>query len=72
MATVKIRDIRELPAGEPTRVGLFNKIVMYEVDPTHVHFVQLPAETFTKAKLTEAIQKDMKARNELLGSDLVV
>jgi hypothetical protein len=67
---IKILDVREFPSTEPTRVGKFDKIVTYQIDPFRTYLITLPKETFSEEKVKEAIRKDMAEREKWIGKEL--
>lgn len=69
---VKILDVRKIPSGAPDRVGRYDMICTYQIDPLRTYIVTLPAEEFDEAKLKTAIRKDMDKRAEFEGREIEV
>jgi len=65
----KIFDVRRVPSAEPARVGKFDKLVMYELDPMRRYIVSLPEEDFTEDKMLEAVKADMAERAQYTGKE---
>lgn len=60
-------DVRDLPSADPARMGKWDKIVVYEVDPEHRYSVAAPAETFSEETLRTAVKADMQGRAKWVG-----
>lgn len=58
-----VLDVRELPSPNPERIGKWDKLVVYELDPTHRYTIRVPAETFSKETLIAAVKADMEERS---------
>ena len=65
----KVFDIRKVPSAEPTRIGKYDQLVMYELDPMRRYIVRIPEEEFTEAKMLEAIKADMAERAQYSGKE---
>lgn len=65
----KIFDVRKVPSAEPTRVGKYDQLVMYEFDPMRRYIVRVPEEEFTEETMIEAIKQDMAERAKYTGKD---
>lgn len=65
----KVFDIRKVPSGDTKRIGLYDKLVMYELDPMHRYIVRLEDETFTEEKMLAAIKQDMVERAQFTGKE---
>ncbi len=63
----KVIDVRDLPSADPVRMGKWDKIVIYEIDPEHRYSVSIPAETFSDDTLRAAVKADMEARTKWVG-----
>jgi len=72
MAKVKILDVREIPSGDPQRVGLFDVIVTYQIDPLRTYILTIPKEKFDEAELKTAIQKDIAERAKWEGREIEI
>ena len=60
-------DVRDLPAADPARMGKWDKIVVYEIDPEHRYSVAVPKETFSDDTLRAAVKADMEGRTKWVG-----
>lgn len=69
---VKILDERSIPSGDPERVGRFDTLVTYQIDPLRTYVVVIPKEKFSDEAMKEAIQKDMAAREKIVGREIEV
>jgi len=65
----KIFDVRRVPSAEPARVGKWDKLVMYELDPMRRYIVSLPEEDFTEEKMIQAVKADMADRAQYTGKE---
>lgn len=65
----KLFDVREVPSAEPERVGKYDKLVMYELDPMRRYIVKIPAEEFSEEKMLAAIKADMADRAQYIGKE---
>ena len=69
---VKIMDTRKIPSGRPARVGKFDVIVTYQIDPMHTFIVTVPEEEATEDNIKKAIKKDMDERGKWGGRELEI
>lgn len=65
----KIFDVRRVPSGEPERIGKFDQLVMYELDPMRRYIVRIPEDEFTEERMLKAVQEDMQARAQFTGKE---
>jgi len=65
----KIFDVRKVPSAEPERVGKYDQLVMYELDPMRRYIVKIPEEDFTEEKMLAAIRADMADRAQWTGKE---
>ena len=65
----RIFDVREVPSAEPTRMGKYDQLVMYELDPMRRYIVRIPSEEFTEERMKEAVKADMAKRAEFTGKE---
>lgn len=65
----KIFDIRKVPSAEPERVGKFDQLVMYELDPMRRYIVRIPEEDFTEDRMIQAIKADIAERAKFAGKE---
>jgi len=70
--TVKILDTRRIPSGAPERVGQFDVIITYQIDPLRTYIITLPEEEATEEKIKEAIRKDIEERGKWIGRELEI
>ena len=66
---LKIFDIRKVPSAEPTRVGKYDQLVMYELDPLRRYLVKIPMEDFTEERMLQAIKEDIAERAKFAGKE---
>jgi len=69
---VEIVDIRKVPSVEPDRLGKFDYLVTYRIDPTHVYVIRIPEEKFNEEALKEAIKKDIEERTRWIGKKIAL
>lgn len=65
----KIFDVRKVPSAEPDRVGKYDQLVMYELDPMRRYIIKVPEEEFTEEKMLEAVKADMAERALYTGKE---
>ncbi|MBA7521497.1 hypothetical protein ES705_13604 [subsurface metagenome] len=65
----KVFDTRRVPSAEPERVGKYDMLVMYELDPMRRYIVRIPEEEFNEARMLEAVKKDMAEREQYTGKE---
>jgi len=65
----KVFDVRKVPSAEPTRIGKYDQLVMYELDAMRRYIVRIPEEDFTEDKMIEAIKADMAERAQYTGKE---
>jgi len=65
----KIFDIRKVPSAEPARVGKYDQLVMYELDPMRRYIVRVPEEEFTEERMIRAVKEDMADRAQYTGKE---
>ena len=62
-AKFTVLDVRDLPSPNPERIGKWDKLVVYELDPTHRYTLRVPAESFDKEALVAAVKADIQERS---------
>ena len=65
----KVFDIRKVPSADPARIGKFDQLVMYELDPMRRYIIRIPEEEFTEERMKEEIKKDMAERDKFTGKE---
>ena len=65
----KVFDVRRVPSAEPTRIGKYDQLVMYELDPMRRYIVRIPEEEFTEDRMIQEIKKDMEERSKWTGKE---
>ncbi|GAJ02246.1 unnamed protein product, partial [marine sediment metagenome] len=68
----KIFDIRKVPSAEPARVGKYDQLVMYELDPMRRYIVRIPEEEFTEDLMIQKIKEDMEERGKFTGREFEI
>lgn len=68
----KIFDIRKIPSGDPARIGKYDHLVMYELDPMKRYIVKIPEEEFSEERMISAIREDMTERAKFTGKEFEV
>jgi hypothetical protein len=69
---ITIVDMRTLPAGDPKRIGKYDKAIVYRVESGEQYFTVLPAEDFTEDKLKAQVKKETEERGALLGKKITI
>ena len=65
----KIFDVRRVPSAEPDRIGKYDQLVMYELDPMRRYIVRIPEEKFNEEEMKRAIKEDMIQREQYTGKE---
>lgn len=65
----KIFDVRKVPSAEPARVGKYDQLIMYELDPMRRYIVRIPEEEFTEDRMIQAIKDDITERAKFTGKE---
>lgn len=65
----KVFDVRKVPSGDPARVGKYDQLVMYELDPMRRYIVRIPEEDFSEDRMIEAVKADMAERAKFTGKE---
>lgn len=68
----KIFDIRKVPSAETARVGKYDQLVMYELDPMRRYIVRIPEEEFTEDLMIQKIKEDMEERGRFTGREFEI
>jgi len=72
MPQVKILDVREIPSGDPERVGLLDMLVTYQLDAFRTYVTTIPKEEFTEDKLREKIRAELAEKEAWVGKEITV
>lgn len=64
-----VSDVRRVPSGEPDRLGKFDKLVMYELDPIHRYILRVPEEEFSEERMIRAVKEDIAERAQYTGKE---
>lgn len=65
----KIFDVRKVPSAEAVRVGKYDQLVMYELDPMRRYIVRIPEEEFSEERMIRAVKEDMEERAKFTGKE---
>ena len=65
----KVFDTRRVPSAEPERVGKYDTLVMYELDPMRRYIVRIPEEEFTEERMIRAVKEDIEERAKYTGRE---
>jgi len=68
----KLFDIRRVPSAEPERVGKYDQLVMYELDPMRRYIIRIPEEEFSEERMKRAVKEDMATRAQYTGKEYEV
>jgi len=58
-----------IPSADPNRLGKFDWLVIYQLDPMDRHIVTIPKETPTEGDIKEAVRKDIEERGKFEGKE---
>lgn len=72
MAKIKILDMREIPSGDPKRIGKMDRVISYQVDGITTDIIVLPAETFTEEILKTQIKLKSAEKAKWVGKEFEV
>ena len=65
----KLFDVRKVPSAEPARVGKYDQLIMYEIDPMRRYIVRMNDEDFNEDAMIKAIAADMAERDKFVGKE---
>lgn len=68
----KVFDVRRVPSAEPDRVGKYDQLVMYELDPMRRYIIRIPEEEFSEDRMKHAVKEDMAQREQYTGKEYEV
>lgn len=60
----KVIDVRRIPSGDPARLGKLDYMVIYELNDYSRSTVVIPKNELSNEIIRDAVDKDMKAREE--------
>lgn len=63
-AEFKVIDTRRLPSPDPARMGQWDTLVVYELDPMRRYSVLVPGDPLTKEALVAAVKADLAERGQ--------
>jgi hypothetical protein len=69
---INIVDVRKLPSGQPTRIGKYDRALIYKVDNGENQLVIMPDEDWTEDKFKTQVQADIKERTALIGKKITI
>ena len=65
----KIFDVRRVPSAEPDRIGKYDQLVMYELDPMRRYIIRVPEEEFSEDRMKQAVKEDIAQREQYTGKE---
>jgi len=65
----KVFDVRKVPSAEPERVGKYDQLIMYELDPMRRYIVRVPEDEFTEDRMIRAVKEDIAEREQYTGKE---
>ena len=65
----KVSDVRRVPSADPDRLGKFDQLVMYELDPMRRYIVRIPEEEFNEDRMKHAVKEDIAERERYAGKE---
>jgi hypothetical protein len=69
---ISIVDVRKLPSGATTRIGKYDRAIIYKVDNGENQLVIMPDEDWTDDKFKAQVQTDVKERAALIGKKFTI
>lgn len=72
MSLIRVVNMIEFPAREPTRQGKMDVIVTYVADEQRSYTITIPKEEYTPEKAKELIKKEELERLKLIGQSIDV
>lgn len=73
MAKFRITDTRQFPAADPTRVGKFDTIIVYQMIETgQIYFVTIPKSKVTDTDIKKAVGEDVASRSAMIGKEFEI
>jgi hypothetical protein len=70
MAAFKITDLKKVPSAEVGRVGKYDYLVIYSLDPFRTYMVVIPKDTITEQDIKEAVRKDLESINQFINKEI--
>jgi len=68
----KVFDVRKVPSADPARIGKYDQLVMYELDPMRRYIVRMPEDEFTEDRMLQEIKKDIEERSKYTGREFEI
>ena len=68
----KIFDVRRVPSAEPDRIGKYDQLVMYELDPMRRYIIRGPEEEFSEDRMKQAVKEDIAQREQYTGKEYTI
>ena len=65
----KVFDIRRVPSGDVERVGKYDQLVMYELDPMRRYILRIPEEEYSEERMIRAVKEDIATREAVTGKE---
>ena len=65
----KVFDVRRVPSAEPDRIGKYDQLVMYELDPMRRYIIRIPEEEFSEDRMKLAVKEDIAQREQYTGKE---
>jgi len=65
----KVFDIRRVPSAEAERVGKYDQLVMYELDPMRRYILRIPEEEYSEERMIRAVKEDIGTRQQVTGKE---
>ena len=63
----KVFDIRRVPSADVDRIGKYDQLVMYELDPMRRYILRIPEEEYSEERMVRAVKEDITKREEITG-----
>ena len=65
----KVFDVRRVPSADPERIGKYDQLIMYELDPMRRYILRIPEEEFSEDRIKRAVKEDMAHREQYTGKE---
>jgi hypothetical protein len=68
----EIVSVLDVPSPDPMRLGKWDVMVTYRIDPLHSFSIRIPKEKSSKADIEAAVRADWATRKEVIGARITL
>jgi hypothetical protein len=69
---IEIVSILDVPSSSAIRLGKWDVMISYKIDPMHSFSITLPKENSSEKEIWDAIQADWNTRKHIIGAKRVL